>query len=163
MPLIYTFEILLEEGANKTLRRISGTNGAGAPGASSPSTVAGDLALNSIEKVETWKLYQQQQNGRSKSVDDVLAATAAEKEGSTSSHGMGSASVSMLILDHGSADEDNASSILNGAADQNHKIWLPSPALTSSAKKGSAARRLIPTGPVASVSRGKEIFSPLWR
>lgn len=88
-------------------------------------------------------------------MDDVAAAAAAatEKEGSTSSHGMGSASVSMLVLDHGSADEDNASSILNGA-DQNHKIWLPPADDTSPRRRSGLARRLIPTGPVASVSRG---------
>lgn len=108
-----------------------------------------DTTLNSIEKVETWKLYQQQQqqqqqlqqqqNGQPKIQDETA------REGSTSSHGMGSASVSMLILDHGSADEDNASSIVNG--DQNHKIWLPS---TSSST--GVPRRLAASGPVAPVA-----------
>lgn len=106
-----------------------------------------DMTLNSIEKVETWKLYQQQQqqlqqqqNGQQQKRDDSNA-----REGSTSSHGMGSASVSMLILDHGSADEDNASSIING--DQNHKIWLPSTSSTT-----GVPRRLAASGPVAPVS-----------
>ena len=65
---------------------------------------------------------------------------------------MGSASVSMLILDHGSADEDTGSSIITAAADQNHKIWLPPTNTNSKGSKATSPRRLAPTGPVAPVA-----------
>ena len=111
------------------------------------AVVESDMTLNSIEKVETWKLYQQQQQQQQQNGGQPKVVTVEEttREGSTSSHGMGSASVSMLILDHGSADEDNASSILNG--DQNHKIWLP-----SASSSTGVPRRLAASGPVAPVA-----------
>ena len=106
-------------------------NGGPAPPAKSNGTdqVDGDMTLNSIEKVQGWRM-QQQQGG------PLLNGTFAAKNGqpirgaddngngsTSSSHGMGSASVSMLILDNGSQDDD--SSIINNG-DANHKVWTPS-------------------------------------
>lgn len=138
-----------QQGQQQGKNASKGTRpGTGRPSNGSAVVVSAesDTTLNSIEKVETWKLYQQQQqqqlsNGQSPKVAPEETA----REGSTSSHGMGSASVSMLILDHGSAEEDNASSIVTG--DQNHKIWLP-----STGNSAGVPRRLAASGPVAPVA-----------
>ena len=77
-----------------------------------------------------WRMQQQQ--GGPLLNGSTAPTTAAAANGSatngagstTSSHGMGSASVSMLILDNGSADEESVS-LING--DANHKVWAPAP------------------------------------
>lgn len=119
-----TYAHHLENGGSRRSANGRATNGTGNPESGD------DLALNSIEKVEGWRMYQEGEeehqtetgvNGTS--VKNGLLRT--ERAGSTSSNGMGSASVSMLILDHGSADEDGLSLLNGNGGDANHKVWLP--------------------------------------
>ena len=67
----------------------------------------------------------QQVNGTTSTFAKNGNGMRADRAGSTSSNGMGSASVSMLILDHGSADEDGLSLLNGNVGDVNHKVWLP--------------------------------------
>ena len=142
----------------------------GAPGDhTAPET---DLTLNSIEKVEGWRLQQQQQqqqgggpltNGVKNDDSGVMAIGNGGGGSGGSSNGMGSASVSMLILDNGSADEEG--SLLNG--DSNHKVWAPAEAVY--AEYGSNTMRsvsrstlaLAPSAVAAPVRRPRQISATL--